>query len=92
MHLNIAFLLLAKLMKLLTIQLHENFQKIKVTSTSGDSRVASVVLVKNDGNMYLRDLKESINLPITSHMLSHCNKLDEINVTKSIKSRYTTSK
>jgi len=42
--------------------------------------------------MYLKDLKESINLPITSHMLSHYNKLDKINVTKSIKSQYTTSK
>ena len=55
------------------------------TSISGDIRVASAVLNKNEGTSYLLKVKERICLPITDTLKQSCKKQDEIRFKKTVK-------
>jgi len=57
------------------------------TSASGDIRVASTILTKNEGNCYLLKIKEALGVPVTRHLKDYATKLDKESVHKSIKSK-----
>jgi len=48
------------------------------TSISGDIRIASAVLSKNEGTRYLTKVKESVGLPITDTFNTFCDQQDKI--------------
>ena len=63
------------------------------TSPSGDLRVASAVLSKNEGNSYLVEVKQSLNVPISSNLEKLCqitdnNRLKRADKQKMLRRKY----
>lgn len=49
------------------------------TSISGDMRVHTAALVSNEKNVCFENVKQDLNLPIASHLIKNCEKLDKEN-------------
>ena len=62
------------------------------TSPSGDVRVASAVLSKNEGNSYLVNIKQSLNVPIRSNLEKYCQITDNNRLKRTDKAKNVETK
>ncbi|RLU15342.1 hypothetical protein DMN91_012336 [Ooceraea biroi] len=57
------------------------------TSNSADFRVASAILLKNEGNAYLVNVKNRLGLSVSNNTEVHCKKVDKLRCYRSVKSK-----
>ena len=62
------------------------------TSPSGDVRVASALLSKNEGNSYLVGVKQSLNVPISSNLEKLCQITDDNRLKRADKAKNVETK